>query len=308
MSYIRCSDNYSSPYYIPTENLQGLFKNLVVQPFEERPRTLPWINLVKNKDFKYHREEILDQGRTNFDEWHEGLSPKDKVALYCIHYMPMHLFSSYHIFTKHLNSMSNRVVFIDFGCGPLTSGIAFWASARQSNMIYLGIDSSQAMLNKAKEINQYGPNQGREPFFKNFQAIDSYHKLISLLDYYIKKGDRTQIIFNFCYFLASKTIDIGDLSEHLTQIVEKYHQHKMCIVYQNPPLPEIDLPLKLSFLHKNWTILKDNLSVFTSRVTEPNVVSFCYNSLIYASQHNTSVHYDILSNESFNVSNDLLPF
>ena len=305
MSYIRCSDDYSSSYYIPTKSLRGLFKDLVVQPFENLSS---WRNQVENTDFNYHREEILDRGRTNFDVPRAGLSPQDKVSLYCVHYMPMHLFSSYHIFTQYLTSVSNRVVFIDFGCGPLTSGIAFWAFARHHGITYLGIDSSQAMLEKAKEINRYGPNKKREPFFRNFQAIDDYHKLTSLLAYYIKKGDRTQIIFNFCYFLASKTIDIGDLSKCLTQIVEKYHQHKMCMVYQNPPLPEIDLPLKLSFLHKNWTILKDNLSVFTSQVTESNVVSFCYDSLINASRHNTSVHYDILSNESFNLSNDLLPF
>ncbi len=34
MSYIRYFDNYSSPYYVPTENLQGLFTDQVVQPFE----------------------------------------------------------------------------------------------------------------------------------------------------------------------------------------------------------------------------------------------------------------------------------
>ena len=298
MSYIRCSDNYSSPYYIPTENLRGLFKDRVVQPFEDHLRTTSWINLVKNKDFEYHTKKILDQGRTNFGVWYEGLSPKDKVALYCIYYMPMHLFSSYHIFTKHLTSVSNRVVFIDFGCGPLTSGIAFWASARQSDMIYLGIDSSQAMLNKAKEINQYGPNQGREPFFKNFQVIDDYHKLTSLLADYIKKGDRTQIIFNFCYFLASKTIDIGDLSECLTQIVEKYHQHKMCMVYQNP-CPPASLPIEESYFHENWVILKKQLSAF--RITQSNVESFCYNRLIGGFRHNAKVYCDILSN-------DLLPF
>ena len=66
MSYIRCFDNYSSPYYIPTENLRSLFKNLVVQPFEDHPRTSSWINLVTNKDYEYHRKVILDQGRANF--------------------------------------------------------------------------------------------------------------------------------------------------------------------------------------------------------------------------------------------------
>ncbi len=76
MSYIRCSDNHSSPYYIPAKNLRGLFKDLAVQPFENHPRTSSWINLVKNKDSNYHRVEILDQGRANFSEWHEGLPQK----------------------------------------------------------------------------------------------------------------------------------------------------------------------------------------------------------------------------------------
>ena len=60
MSYIRCYDNYNSSYYTPTKSLQDLFKDLVVQPFENHPRTTAWINLVKNKDFKYHTEKILD--------------------------------------------------------------------------------------------------------------------------------------------------------------------------------------------------------------------------------------------------------
>ena len=204
-----------------------------------------------------------------------------------------------------LTFVSNRVVFIDFGCGPLTSGLAFRASARRKDITYLGIDSSQAMLNKAREINRYGPNHGSEPFFRNFQAVDSYHKLTSLLDDYIRKGDRTQIIFNFCYFLASRTLDISDFSECLTQIVEKYHQHKMCMVYQNP-CPPASVPIEKSYLHKNWIILKKQLSTF--RITQSNVESFCYNRLTDGSRHNTEVYCDILSNESSDLSNDLLPF
>ena len=297
MSYIRCFDNYSPPYYVPTGNLQGLFNDLVVQPFEDHPRTTAWINLVKNKDSNYHRVEILHQGRTNFNEWHEGLSPKDKVDLYCVHYMPMHLFSSYHIFTQYLTSVSNRVVFIDFGCGPLTSGIAFWASARSSNMIYLGIDSSQAMLEKAKEINQYGHNQRRDPFFKNFQAIDDYHKLTSLLAEYIRKGDRTLIIFNFCYFLASETLDIYDLSECLNRIVEEYSGHnQISMIYQNP---------RPAYFHTNWIILKKQFSTFRSQITQSNIEEFHCNwfrlnngqLIMRRSTEPIQVYCDILSND-----------
>ena len=156
MPYIHHSGNR----YTYSENLEKLFEDLVKYPFENHPPTRAWEDEVRNRDSYYRRRDILDQGRANFDVPFKGLSPSDKVLIYCNHYMPMHLISSYHIFrvhtrffTTHLTSAGNNVVFIDFGCGPLTSGIAFWAFARQSNIIYLGIDSSQAMRAKAQEVN-----------------------------------------------------------------------------------------------------------------------------------------------------------
>ncbi len=162
MSYIHC---YNDDYYKPGENLRRLFENLVVRPFERHPRTQPWVEYVVNTNHTYHREEILKRGRANFSEPYNELSSEDKVLLYCIYYLPMHLFSSYHVFSKHLASISDKVVFIDFGCGPLTSGIAFWAFAQQSNITYLGIDNSEAMRYKAERINRYGPNNHIDSFF-----------------------------------------------------------------------------------------------------------------------------------------------
>ena len=142
MPYINC---YDDNYYTPGESLLKLFKELGVEPFESpNPLTQAWINYVRNKGFEYHRKTILEQGRTNFDESFEGLTPKDKVLIYCLHYMPIHLFSSYHIFTKYLRPVNDKIVFIDFGYGPLTSGIAFWAAfAKHRDITYLGIDSSR---------------------------------------------------------------------------------------------------------------------------------------------------------------------
>ncbi len=148
MSYIRRHDGN---YYTPSESLADLFKALVVKPFENPDLlTQAWIDHVRNRDHEYHRETILERGRTNFDEPFEGLTPKEKVLIYCLHYMPMHLYSSYHIFTRHLAPISDKVVFVDFGCGPLTSGIAFWAAfAGDRDITYLGIDSSRSIRHKA---------------------------------------------------------------------------------------------------------------------------------------------------------------
>lgn len=281
--------------YTYNESLQRLFEDLVKQPFENHPPTRAWEIEVRKTNHTYHREVILDRGRTNFDESFNDLSPEDKTLIYCVYYMPMHLVSSYHIFRVHnqaftslFTSVSNKAVFIDFGCGPLTSGIAFWAFARKLNIIYLGVESSQAMRNKAKEINQYGPNQYKNPFFTRFEAISNYNQLTELLDRSITKGDKTPIVFNFCYFLASRTFDIGTLSDVIIQIVEKYSNHNMYIICQNPDAPG---------LNKNWEALKANLAGFRSRITQSHVEQFCYNMLTDGSPRHANVYYDLLCNK-----------
>ena len=287
--------HYTGNRYRFSENLKALFENLVKQPFQNHPLTPAWDAEVRNKDLTYHSKVILDQGRTDFNEPYNGLSPQDKVLIYCSHYMPMHLVSSYHIFrihtplfTTHLRCHSDRIVFIDFGCGPLTSGVAFWAFAKQDNIIYLGIDTSQAMLDKAKEINHYGPNKYKAPFYKTFEGISNYSELPRILERYISTNEKTPIIFNFCYFLASRTLDVSSLSNVINQIVKKYSKHRMCAVYQNPDL---------SSLHENWEILRNNFTGFRSRVIESSVQWFRYDSLTTDSLHNANVYNDILCNE-----------
>ncbi len=301
MPYIhRHNDNY----YKPSESLSELFRELVVKPFEDPdPPTQAWADHVRNRDFEYHRKTILERGRTNFDESFEGLTPKEKVLLYCLHYISMHLFSSYHIFTQFLPPVNNKVVFVDFGCGPLTSGIAFWAAfSAHSDITYFGIDSSDWMRDKAQEINRYGPNRS-EPFFTKDGVTSDWNRLSQSLDNYIIRGDQTQIIFNFCYFLASKTLDVENFSNALIQIVEKYSQNKMFVIYQNPPIPK-GYSLQSSYLHKNWYFLKTKLSAFHSQITQSNIEQFRYDSLIDGLPHTLPFYFDILSNKTSAPFND----
>ena len=273
-------DSYSN-------SLQRLLEDLVKQPFENHPTTSAWRDHVINTDYKYHTLTILDQGRTNFDEFFYGLTPADKVLLYCIYYMPMHLASSYHIFllheqvfATHLSSASNKVVFIDFGCGPLTSGLAFHDIGWHDDISYLGVESSQTMRNKAQRINQYSL------CFSGFELISDYNELPDLLEYVIAENDKTPIIFNFCYFLASYTLNISHLSNIMAQIVDKYCNHNMCIVYQHPDS---------STLHKNWEYLIEHLAGFKS-IIQSNIKKFSFDRLTQGRASNLSVYYDILCN------------
>ena len=303
MSYINC---YNDNYYTPGENLSELFQELVIKPFESPdPLTQAWLDHVKNRGFEYHRKTILEQGRTNFNEHFRGLTSKEKVLIYCLYYMPMHLFSSYHIFTKYFPPVNDKVLFIDFGCGPLTSGIAFWAAfAGHRDITYLGIDSSYDMCHKAQEINRYAPHGNK--FFTNGRCVLDYNRLHQSLDDYITIGDQTQIVFNFCYFLASKTVDISDLSNCLAQIMEKYNQHKMFVIYQNPPIPE-GYNLQTSKFHKNWYFLKTQLSsIFQSQITQSNTEQFSYDSLVDGLPLTFDFYFDILSYDPSGLSNDSL--
>ena len=301
MPYIYCShDNH----YKPGENLKNLFEALITKPFEHDLPTLAAD--VRNNRIYYWEDiaRILRQGQSDFDETsydqpsNEYYFPKDKVAIYCVHHMPRHLFSSYHIFTNVLTPISetDKVVFIDFGCGPLTSGIAFRAFAGECDITYLGIDSSQTMLNKAAAINKYGPNTYREPFFDKIALIhgSNYDDLTGLLDKYVEKGDSTQIIFNFCYFFSSPTLDINNLSDALIQIIQEYNQHKMYFVYQNPDHRSLPKFRRLN-LYGKWENLKTNLSMFRNQTIQSNVETFSYCRLINDLPHNNAkVYYEIL--------------
>ena len=229
------------------------------------------------------------------------------MRLYCCYYMPMHLFSSYHVFTKHLTLVSDKVVFIDFGCGPLTSGIAFRAAfAKHSDITCISIDESEAMRKEAERINTYGYEGTR--FFEKGKLTPNCKKLFEDLDDYIVNGDRTQIIFNFCYSLASKTLhteelSVADLSNVLIQIAKKYSQHQMFVVYQNPPIPQ-GRDLQSSYLHENWYFLKTRLSAFHSQINQSHTEEFRYDSLIDGLPYTSSFYFDILSNKPSVVSSN----
>ena len=302
MSYIyRSHDNH----YQPSESLKHLFEELIVKPFEH---DLPALSEdVKNNRIYYWEDiaRILSQGQSDFDETsydkpsNEYYFPKDKVSIYCVHHMPRHLFGSYHIFTNCLTPISekDKVVFIDFGCGPLTSGIAFRAFAGACDITYLGIDSSQTMLNKAAAINTYGPNTYREPFFDKIALIRDAGSLPRFLERYIEKGERAQIIFNFCYFFSSPTLDIDGLSDVLTQILTEYNQQKMCLIYQNPDHRSLSGARRLK-LYGKWEKLKTNLSTLRSQEIQSNVETFSYCRLINGLLHNSAnVYYEILRYE-----------
>ena len=154
------------------------------------------------------------------------------------------------------------------------------------------------MLDKAASINKYGPNKYQDPFYDKFELIRDADDLTKLLDRYIENGDGTQIIFNFCYFFSSPTLDINNLSDIFIQIMKKYNQHKMRFVYHNPDHRSLSKSGRLRTYGK-WEKLKANLSVIRRQITQSDVETFSYSRLINGSLHNNAkVYYEILCDEN----------
>ena len=262
--------------YRPGDSLKRLFKDTVVRPLKARLPVLA--RRLGNYDVNERvRLDVLDQGRADFNDPYVGPSPLNagqifysaaqKVLLYCALYMPMHLYSSYHVYRTFLSYPLVKVLFVDFGCGPLTSGIAYRAFAEQSQTAYIGIDCADEMLKKAREINQYG--LGYAPFFVRYKPLNAHNNLPDMIEEYI--SDNQEIIFNFCYFLASRSLNARHLANVLVQLVRRYPKHPMRVVYQNP---------RNERLHQNWRILRRKLLSNGFAVCHNEIETFRYRELI----------------------------
>ena len=135
-------------------------------------------------------------------------------------------------------------------------------------------------------------------FFDKFELMRDCDSLTGLLDKYIEGGDRTEIILNFCYFFSSPTLDIDNLSDVLIQIVKRYNQHKICLIYQNPDHRSLAGDRRLR-LYSKWEKLKTNLSAFRRQVAQSDIETFSYCRLVNGLLHDDAkVYYEILCYES----------
>jgi DNA replication ATP-dependent helicase Dna2 len=126
--------------------IDNFFNEYILTQFNNHRKTPPWITEVLNSPRPYIRQIILGQGRADFTNSFNGLSPEDKVLLYCCYYMRMHMDSLFVILSNHLDVLKKRIfsntkkiIFVDFGCGPISSSISF-SSFRHNLTEYLNKD------------------------------------------------------------------------------------------------------------------------------------------------------------------------
>jgi hypothetical protein len=235
--------------FTPDDEFKIAFDELIINSLKADSRTTEYPRLILGQTNDFIRNNIIEYGRTNFDKIFEyqinlftqEFSVLDKVRLYCYYNMRKHYFSNKAVFESYneffnieLKQVSNRVTFLDFGCGPLTAGIAFNQYAKKTDknfyMNYFGIDISKGMLNMAEKFSKkaFFNSNSNFNFHYNFVEIEK-----SIYDEIFRLSN--VVILNFSYLFANLNLEQTlELANNINKLVENYPLNKYIILYQNP--------------------------------------------------------------------------
>lgn len=141
------------------EPLQWLFRRFVSEYNDQN--SVAWNKHVKQNTDEYHRKTLLKQGRCDFDKPPYNLTSAELIVLYNYYYFPMHFQSSYEIynsiFEHHLCLENTTIFFHDYGCGTLSSTMAFGASFQKNKLSTLDQGTRQVELfEHLDEFYKYG--------------------------------------------------------------------------------------------------------------------------------------------------------
>jgi len=286
--------------YTPDTNFRKVFENLVINPLKEDERTISpffeWHKNILGNTSDYNRMNLIGYGRADFSSNQMslfGYSLMDKVNLYCYYNMRKHYFSSMAIFNtfreyfeQSFLQNNGRILFIDFGCGPLTSGLAFnqcYNSKNDFSFDYLGIDISQAMLEKAKEFAISGLFHENTKFVFR-PAIEQLHS-----DFWENQFMVSNVVLlNFSYLFGNlSNDDASKLAIFINTLMETYPINRYVLIYQNSSME------KRNKTYHTFKKLVPGLSSVSKPRTERVVYS---NSLMSYYDNSEDVYYEILSN------------
>lgn len=233
------TENFELGVLYPSAIVESHFKHNINQPVLNHKDSQGIIKLMGYNKMVI-LNDILDRGKTKFDERYKELEPSDKVLLYCYFNMKKHFFTSLAVFQRMWKSLhqifTNKnysPVFIDLGCGPLTSGLAL-AELYQNKtgevlqLNYIGIDISDAMIEKAKEFSKsdlFHIDSNFE-FYKswNFISTETLRKLA---------GKNNPFFLNASYLFANLSKEVvDDLANFVTTLVNEFKN--VHFIFQNP--------------------------------------------------------------------------
>ncbi len=289
---INLEQTVSDKVFIPDSQFKELFEELVIDKIRNHERTTDYPNTILGEQNDYIRNIVIEYGRANFDQSITNFKPEDRVDLYCFFNMRKHYFSSYAIFetysdffTNELKKSENRIFFIDFGSGPLTSGLAFnqyfATKIKDFSFNYIGLDISNAMLEKAKQFSK------SELFSKNtkFEFVKYFSEISEEIRLEISKTSNC-IILNFSYLFANLSQKQSvKLAENIKQFKQLYPLNNFIIIYQNASSDR---------RNRNYYLFKKQFDYLTEKASKREIVSYKNKQQSFYDK-TENVFYEILS-------------
>ena len=242
-------------------NLKIVIEKVITDELINHIPTTAWANHVASKleggIFKeetknFHRKVILGQGQSDFRNEFEGLTTDDKALLYLFYYFQMHFTSSVALFYQNQPFFNNvfltskRILFIDIGCGPYTSGFAFLYYTRLlgvseiltplvggTQLEYYAFDNADSIQNLGARLLTAYETAENDGLF-HFQTKTQYSDFKDIPSLITDADSETSIILNCCYFFASKTIDITTFVTSIQSLLDNNPKAKILLLYQNP--------------------------------------------------------------------------
>lgn len=203
---------------------------------------------------------ILEQGSANFDEMIVRNEEKAwyRAAYYAGDrgYMKMHIRQNRTAFRHHRlvkNLLKKRTLIVDFGCGPMTSGVMLADTLSESmpdyknQVIYVGIDVSQNMCEIAERVNTIQVDS--HIFDKSYILNNDTLNLQDLDRIVLEQFQPDVSVLSLSYVLAPDTYN-GDHAATI-ELAKKWRnfnrQLDCCresyIIYTNP---------RFTAAHRNW--------------------------------------------------------
>ena len=218
-------------------------------------------------------QEVLLHGAADFDSKYGLDDSREKTSyrsdFYVASYMDLHikqnLAALQHCFR---GDIPQPLLWVDFGCGPMTSGIALAEKLAAQHpgyknaTAYFGVDASKNMADKAQYIND------RYKLFapERFRVVQSAHFDGAQIP--PKFAQAATFVLCCSFSLAPQTMKKHDMEKVMSFAADwkKFaEKHANCartyVLYLNPHIGE--------HLHKNWRYFRYEMLV------EP-AVNFCY--------------------------------
>lgn len=282
-------DQTAQKIYEPSLFMYSFFQESIVTKIKQHPLTTQNRLLGYSNDII--RSEIIKYGRANFNQPYQNLSLEDKTMLYCYFNMRKHYFTSRFVFDKINNfhqwfPQNNPTIFIDLGCGPLTSalGLADYYSIKTNTPLkfnYIGIDISTSMLAKANEFSQidyFNPDS-------QFTFIQDWNDLPKLLPSLVEID--TKIIFNASYLFASDSLEVANLANVINKVTGLYPNNQILFIFQNPNNPN---------RNRKYTLFKSQLKQLFEKPSGVETVYYKNKPNSFYEPSSEIVYYELLSN------------